>query len=372
MVFDFNAFVLCLPLILIGLCCYVRRKLSYWKSEGVPYVKYKFPFGTAENPLRRRVAVAEEFQNHYNYFKSQGHKYGGLYSFGKPVFLPVHPECIKAIMSTDFPHFMNHGSYYNEKSDPLSAHLFNLEGHRWKGLREKLSYTYTSENMKTMFDILISFNDQLVTAVNKLLLNQDEIDLKEVLACYATDVIGSCAFGIDCKSFNENENYFRKCGRMFFLPLTKFESLRDSVAFIVPEVSRFLGISIIKRETTDFFFKAMKEEVEFRKKTNCQRKDLMQLLINLKNVNDGSKEITIEQIAAQAFVFFLASFENPSSTMTFCLLELALNQEIQDKARNEVSEVLANNNEKFSYDSMVNMKYLGQIIDGYYFCVNNA
>src|SRR5699024_10877134 len=94
----------------------------------------------------------------------------------------------------------------------------------------------------------------------------------------------------------------------------------------------------------------------YREESNIYRKDFMHLLLQLKNrgklCDDGSilKEessneeknvtLTFNELAAQAFLFFLAGYETSSTTMTFCLFELASNPEIQEKLRKEVCEVL--------------------------------
>lgn len=49
--------------------------------------------------------------------------------------------------------------------------------------------------------------------------------------------------------------------------------------------------------------------------------------------------------------------------MTFCLHELSLNQNIQEKARQNVCEVLAKHDGKINYDSLNEMKYLEQCIN---------
>ena len=50
--------------------------------------------------------------------------------------------------------------------------------------------------------------------------------------------------------------------------------------------------------------------------------------------------------------------------MTFCLYELALNLEVQDKLREEIKESLEINDNQITYESMLEMKYLQMVIDG--------
>lgn len=53
----------------------------------------------------------------------------------------------------------------------------------------------------------------------------------------------------------------------------------------------------------------VKSTIEYREKNNIQRNDFMDLLIKLKTDEEGDKltdGLTVDQIAAQAFLFFLA------------------------------------------------------------------
>lgn len=52
--------------------------------------------------------------------------------------------------------------------------------------------------------------------------------------------------------------------------------------------------------------------------------------------------------------------------MTFCLYELALNPDVQEKLRLEIREVLSENDDKLTYESILEMKYLQMVIDGKY------
>jgi cytochrome P450 family 6 len=72
----------------------------------------------------------------------------------------------------------------------------------------------------------------------------------------------------------------------------------------------------------------------------------------------------MEVIAAHVFVFFVAGFETSSTTMTFCLHELARNPDIQERVRNEIDTVLDRHGGNVTYESVFEMEYLEKFVDG--------
>lgn len=80
-------------------------------------------------------------------------------------------------------------------------------------------------------------------------------------------------------------------------------------------------------------------------------------------LGDGTT-LTMNEMYAQCFAFFAAGFETTSSTMTFCLYELAINPKTQEKVREEIFTVLKKYNNKICYESINEMEFMQQTIDG--------
>lgn len=64
-------------------------------------------------------------------------------------------------------------------------------------------------------------------------------------------------------------------------------------------------------------------------------------------------------IAANAFLFFLGGYETTASALTFCLHELANNVDIQDKLRDEIKTV-----GQAKAESIKDFKYLDMVMAG--------
>ena len=80
----------------------------------------------------------------------------------------------------------------------------------------------------------------------------------------------------------------------------------------------------------------------------------MNTLLELRNNPEKVKDIKLTDtlLAAQAFVFFAAGFETSSTTISNALYELALNQDIQKKLREEIKEFDAKNSGDWKYETI--------------------
>lgn len=99
----------------------------------------------------------------------------------------------------------------------------------------------------------------------------------------------------------------------------------------------------------------VKDQIEFREKNNVSRKDFIQILIQLRNnskmIEDSDswevktsstelKHMSIEQCAAQVFLFYVAGYDSIASTLSYMLYELARNDDVQRRIQEDIDVVL--------------------------------
>lgn len=326
----------------------------------------KIPFGNFPSPLTSELSSGESTVILYNEAKAKGWKYCGIFLVTVPTYMVLDLELLKQVMTKDFSHFVDRGIYTNEKDDPVGCHLFAIGGTKWKNLRAKLTPTFTSGKIKMMFQTMADCGVILEKYIEENIAGKEVVDIKEVLGRFSTDIIGSCAFGLDCNSFEEPNSPFRVYGKKVFDP-TALDVALVFFTISYPNICRALGIRQVKKDVSDFFVKIVEDTISYREKNNVTRNDFMQLLLEMKNneseaTGDGNTLTTLE-IVAQSFVFFVAGFETSSTTMTFALFEMARHPEIQDKVREEIHTVLAKHDNKITYDSMNELIYMRQVID---------
>lgn len=221
-----------------------------------------------------------------------------------------------------------------------------------------MSTTFSSGKMKGMFPIVYSIGENLKQTFDGIVDQNPIVEVKDLLARFTVDVIGSCAFGLDCNSLKDPKAEFRIMGTKAFTQ-PRHKGIIDMFIFSFPKWAKALRLRQIHEEVHQFYMGVIRDTVEYRKKNSIKRNDFMNLLIELMDSEDG---LTFNELAAQAFVFFLAGFETSSSTMGFALYELAQNQEIQDKLRAEINAQFDKNGGKLTYDSMAEMHYLEMVM----------
>lgn len=350
---------------------YLRVKFTYWELNGVKQLKTHFLFGNIFK--LKSINHTELMKEIYDTFKGKA-KVAGFYMFTKPVAVILDLDVVKSVLIKDFNNFEDRMPYKNNK-DILSAHLFNVERLVWKPLRQKLSPTFSSGKMKFMFPTIKHITLELKEAYERAVKENGlkGVNIYDLNARYTTDVVGTCIFGLECNSLKDPSVEFRKiCSKVF--GRTNFNIRWHLFKQTYVEFLKFFGHKRYPKFIEDFFIRVARASVMEREKLQIQRQDFLNILIELKNSKDenGEPMLSYDQISAQLFVFFIAGYETSSTNMSYVLYELARHPEIQENVRQEVLEVLKKYNNELTYEAIMEMSYLDQVITGkfYIFIIN--
>lgn len=117
-----------------------------------------------------------------------------------------------------------------------------------------------------------------------LIAKDEPIECREISAKFTTDVIGSCAFGIEMNAFAAEDSEFRKMGRKVFQTSWKTmirDRLRD-----YPFLFKLFGRFLVEKDIVTFFTRITKETIDYRIEHNVRRRDFVDSLVELKQNPD--------------------------------------------------------------------------------------
>ncbi|XP_071581356.1 probable cytochrome P450 6a13 isoform X2 [Temnothorax nylanderi] len=328
--------ILCgIAVVILALYYFLTSSYDFWKSRGVRGPR---PIPGLDEPMI------------------------GIFDRKTPVLVIQDLDLIKDVLIKDFLVFATREIPISEKADPLSQNLALLEPKRWRPLRMRLSPVFTSGKLKEMFSLISECADHLVQYMEKVVSENKPVECRELTAKYTTDVIGTCAFGIEMNALSDEDSEFRKMGREIFKPSWK-NTLRFRMRQMFPWLYELSAYVLPQTEVSKFFTRVIVETMDYRETNNITRHDFVDVLRELKKHPDklGDIDLTDSLIAAQAFVFFAAGFETSSTTISNALYELALNQIVQDNLREEIDEVYKKHGRDLTYDNIKKMDYLDKV-----------
>ncbi|KAH8277645.1 hypothetical protein KR018_002825 [Drosophila ironensis] len=77
----------------------------------------------------------------------------------------------------------------------------------------KLSSTFTSGKMKFMYPTVMSVANEFMAVMHEKVQQKSVLEIRELVARFTVDVIGTCAFGIQCNSLRDEKAEFLYFGR---------------------------------------------------------------------------------------------------------------------------------------------------------------
>ncbi|KAF6208006.1 hypothetical protein GE061_016455 [Apolygus lucorum] len=318
----------------------------------------------------RTCDISSIHQEVYDAYPNE--RFVGLFTFNKPNLFVRDPAMIEQITIRDFAFASDLGDSNDPRATPISMHLINASNDHWRSLRTKLTPTFTSGKLKGMHGQLLECADSLVEHM-KTIESAESFETRELIACFTTDVIASCAFGLNTDTLKDRNSLFRAFGRATF-SITPTRKIFRAVRRLLGPMARFISLpGGIKPELIEFFINTVNETLEYRKKNGVVRQDFLHLMNEVlekerEMVRSGQMDPNDPHVfdhatlVSNSFVFFVAGFETTSTTISYAMHELALNHRIQEKLYTEIVTVSAKHNGQLTFEAIQEMKYLDHVI----------
>lgn len=160
--------------LLVSFVYYVfRKRLSYWKDRGIPHDPPHCIYGNMVG-IQKEKNFHEILRDYYMKYKNSK-PFVGFYMMASPDAMILDLDLIKNILIKDFNNFNDRYHFFNERDDPISAHLFAVYGKRWKIMRQKLTPTYTSGKMKFMFPTIVEVGHKFNQTFSDILSKNENV-----------------------------------------------------------------------------------------------------------------------------------------------------------------------------------------------------
>ncbi|NP_001352285.1 cytochrome P450 9e2-like [Mycetomoellerius zeteki] len=340
---------------------YLFKNFNLFKRHDIIHISPVPIFGSTISIIFRRISFIDFIQKVYNLDPNS--KYLGFYFMMNPILVIRDLELIKNILVKNFEAFPDRQAFSDTNDILFKNNLFSLHGEKWRNVRNLLSPSFTSSKMKMMFTLMSECAVDLTKFLSTLPVNEESINTKDVFSKYTNDVIATCAFGIKINSVKDPTNKFYIYGKEI---TSNFKGVVRGIKFLFlgtfPRISRILNIKILNDYVSNFFKDIIKTTIMTRDAEHITRPDMLQLMMDIRG-KEGRRELDIDDMTAQAFIFFLGGFETSSTAMCFAAHEIAANPEIQMKLQQEIDKALEESNGEVSYEVINRLEYLDAVIN---------
>ncbi|XP_063382875.1 cytochrome P450 6B7-like [Cydia fagiglandana] len=349
---------------------YGTRSFKYWVERGVKHDKPLPVFGNALDKFLQRISLCDLYSEAYRKYPNE--KLVGLYLANDPKLILRDPELIKHVLTTDFQHFHPRGILPAENDlEPMFRNIFFADGDLWKLLRQRLTPAFTSGKLKAMFTLIVERAEKLQAIAIDAAEAGVDVDMRDLMARYTTDLIGACGFGIDADSLIDENSTFRQLGKRSF-KRTKRDGFVAMLKFIAPKL--FRKLHFLAPEIERYTMSIVRDILGKRNYLPVGRNDFVDLLLELKQKGamvgeslekrnpDGTPEKILLELdlilmASQILVFFIAGFDTSSSATSYLLHQLAFHSDAQKKCQEEIDEVLSRHG-RLCFEAVEELKYL--------------
>lgn len=132
----------------------------------------------------------------------------------------------------------------------------------------------------------------------------------------------SIAFGAEVNSAENVDNVFLKMANESL----NFSDLKTQLTLLgytfIPGIMKFFNVKVFSKKVEQFVLDSVREMMSYREKHQIKRHDLIDTLLKIKKSKDDAIKWDEEDLAAQAFLFYLAGLEAVSESKSKVFIAL--------------------------------------------------
>ncbi|XP_045507718.1 cytochrome P450 6k1-like [Colias croceus] len=342
---------------------FVYRRFQYWKDRGIIYEEPTFPLGNLGFIMRKSFwdfcfALKDKYSREYE----------GAFLAWKPVLFVNTPELARRVLVKDHEYFQDR-YLYSGYSDPLgSLNLFTVKNPIWSAMRHELSPMFTSLRLKKITELMNINSTQLINRIEKhYIKGKKSVNLKELFSMYTSDTVAYSVFGLRVSVLNDHPSPLWAI-TSHMVKWTFWRGLEFTMIFFMPAIACLLRLKFFSVGASNYIKEIFWNVVNERKsKGTSSDKDLVNHLLklkeNLKLPANAGTQFADDLMLAQVAVFILGSVETSSTTLSYCLHELAYHPEEQEKLFKEIDEAhKTTGKDILEYDELMQLKYLSSCL----------
>lgn len=318
-------------LFLIIIVWWHKRSNEYFKRRAIPFIPAPLFGGHLKDMLLQRKAITDVLVDLYNDKDTKDAPAVGVRFLHKHGLMLKDLSLIKRILVKDFHNFTDRRTSSDPGSDILGgSNMFLAKNPMWKQIRTKMSPVFSGAKMRQFLDTINGLGEELHQHLERNVSGDSTVmDVKDVIALFTTDVIATCAYGVQANSLRDKDSEFRKQGKTIF-DFSPIRAIEFGLLFFWPETVPYLRLKMFNRNATRFLRNTLKYVMDERESNKIMRNDLIDILLGLRQADRGKacsydEKVVFDDdiLVAQAAVFFTAGFETTSSAISFTLHEFA-------------------------------------------------
>jgi cytochrome P450 len=272
-------------------------------------------------------------------------------------------------------------------------------GADWKRQRNIMTRAFSAAKMRKLAELINGCARQFTDVLNVSCSNNEEIECRKVCGEFVMRVVATSLFGVDVSHPEELQKFARyaiKMGATLDIknPVMFLSLLSSKITYLFKASGyKYKRRGPVAAECFDFFERTMIALKKAREQLTEDQKpnDLLQLLLDghktdkavvddavqtsafdetnvsmsvVKDVGkDQEKEgFSTHEIVSNAIIFFSAGYITTTAAMSWMMMLLATNPEVQERLHEEIEEVWPGDAKKnLSYDQVAKMTYLDQV-----------